>query len=63
MKIINAITHVYEASTYSLQTSTLGGEMGGTEWEFGVGKCKLLNLEWQTRSYSMEQGTISNLLG
>ena len=38
MKIINAITHVYKASTYSLQTYTLGGK-----WEEQSGSLGLVN--------------------
>ena len=34
------------------------------DWEFGVRRCKLLNMEWiTTRSYRIAQGTILNILG
>ena len=36
--------------------STLGvAERGGTDWEFGVRRCKLLHIELTTRSYCIAQ--------
>ena len=36
----------------------------GMDWEFGVGRCKLLHLEWiNNKVYCIAQGTISHLLG
>ena len=28
------------------------GEGSGVDWEFGVGRCKLLHLEWISNEYS-----------
>ena len=40
------------------------GGGSGTDREYGVGRCKLLYLEWISNgSYYTAQGTISNLLG
>ena len=40
------------------------GEKGGVDWEFGVGRCKLLLIEWiNTKILLYSIGTISNLLG
>ena len=36
-----------------------GGTWGGVEWKVGVGRCKLLYIEWiKTRPYCTAQGTI-----
>ena len=38
---------------------------GGMDWEFGVGRYKLLNIEWKNSKvllYSTIQGTIFNIL-
>ena len=36
----------------------------GVDWEFGVGRCKLLLIEWiNTKILLYSIGTISNLLG
>ena len=40
------------------------GEGSGMDWEFGVGRCKLLHFEWLSmQSYCIAQETISNFLG
>ena len=53
-------THRHREQTYGYQ----GEEGSGIDWEFGVGRCKLLHLEWMNiGSYSIAQETISNLLG
>ena len=42
------------------------GEEGGSgiDSKFGIGRCKLLHLEWiSNESYCIAQGPISNLLG
>ena len=41
MKIINTITHVYKASTYSLQTYILGGK-----WEEQTGSLWLVDANY-----------------
>jgi len=39
-------------------------EEEGSEMEFGLGKCKLLHLEWiRMKSYHTAQGTIASFLG
>ena len=39
-----------------------GEGRGGKDWEFGVSKCKLLNIGWiHKRSYCIAQGTIFNI--
>ena len=39
------------------------GEERGVYWEFGVGRCKLLHLEWvNNRSHCIAQGTVFHIL-
>ena len=52
-------------NTYIVNRLTVAKVGGGRRmnWEFGVVRCKLLNLEWiDTRSYYIVQGTIVNVL-
>lgn len=53
-------THAHGEQTCGCQ----GGE--GKKWdvqEVGVGRCKLLHLEWISNEVPTAYGTISNLLG
>ena len=54
-------THRHREQTCGCQ----GGQGGsGMDWEFGVGRCKQLHLEWiSMRSYCKAPETISSLLG
>ena len=53
-----------QKQTHRPRDQTCGGRVGrrGMNWEFGVGRCKLLYLELINKK-SLAQGTISNLLG
>ena len=53
-------THRHREQTYGCQG---GGRRSGKNWNFGVGRRKLLHLEWINNEVCIAQGTISNLLG
>ena len=40
-----------------------GGEGSGMDWKFGVGRCKLLHLEWISSEVLLYITELSNLLG
>ena len=43
---------IYKTETYKHREQTYGCQRGGggsrIDWEFGVGRCKLLHLEWMS---------------
>ena len=59
-----------QKKTYRHREQTCGcpgvGRERGIDWEFGVGRCELLHVEWISNDVllcSIVQGTMSNLLG
>ena len=58
------IEPIYKTQRSELVVAKWKREGRGMDWKFGVDKCKLLHLERiNNRSYSVAQGTVSNLLG
>ena len=62
--MVNLSTKQKQTHTENRLVAKEEGGSRGTDWEFGVRRCKFLHLEWISIEVLLKaQGSISNLLG